>query len=119
MCGIIAVLRRRSERTPPSAEQLLAALDLADGALALGQEGMLAAAAHVESVDRSLRGVPGVIALVGTPELFLQIERRIAGMEAAVAAFEQALDAGELQLDPDQLEEVNAAVIRMKDAVWA
>ena len=48
MCGIIAVLRRRARRTPPEADQLIAALDLAAGALALGPDGLLAAAHLLE-----------------------------------------------------------------------
>src|SRR5205807_9872211 len=36
-----------------------------------------------------------------------------------VHEFEQRLDAGSLSLDPAELEEANAALIRVKDAVWA
>src|SRR3954454_22708413 len=106
MCGIIAVLRRPSRRTPPTADQLLAALDLADGAMALGREGLLAAAKHIEAIDRSLRGVPGVVALTEDAALFDRIDARTAAIGGQVARFEKALDAGELHLDPTELEDV-------------
>src|SRR2546423_1181009 len=119
MCGILAVVRRPSTRTPPTPGQLQAALDLADGAMALGRDGLLATAGHLESVDRALRGVPGVLALARNDELTADIEGRLDSIEADAAAFEQALDAGELPVAATDVEAVNAALIRLKDAIWA
>src|SRR5437879_785031 len=98
MCGIIAVLGRASERPPPDAEQVIAALELAEGAIALGHEGLLAAATHVEAVDRSLRGVPGVTALVESPDLATTLRRRMDALHLAVGEVDQRLDSGALRL---------------------
>ena len=73
MCGIVAVVRRPTDRTPPSLSELAAELRRATGHLdeafrAGPPAGPLAeASAHVEAVDAALRGVPGVRALIDDP----------------------------------------------------
>ena len=69
MCGIIAVLRRRSYRPVPAAADLTAPLEGASSLLASASASALAAtldelAGRVEGVDRALRGVPGITALL-------------------------------------------------------
>ncbi|MEO6627756.1 MAG: hypothetical protein ABIP03_04230 [Aquihabitans sp.] len=122
MCGIIAVLRRRSDRKPPEAHTLLALLE--GGALEITSAGDEAFAAtvsgvavHVEEVNRLLRGTPGVLALLGDPSLTAKLDAMLTEAGQALADRESLLDAG--ASDPVGLESVNAAVIRLKDALWA
>ncbi len=122
MCGIIAVLRRRSDRTPPSSEAVLALLQGGADRLGAASGDDLAAAIgavaeQVESVDRLLRGTPGVRALLADRALPATIEGLVAELTATLVAREAGLDAE--PADPAGLEAVNAAVIRLKDALWA
>jgi glucosamine--fructose-6-phosphate aminotransferase (isomerizing) len=124
MCGIVAVVRRPSDRTPPSLSELAGELRRATGHLQdVPESGALAAAlslaaAHVEAVDAALRGVPGVRAIIDDPggagELGLELETQ----QDLLARIEARLDA-DGEIDPDELEAVNAALVRAKDAVWA
>jgi glucosamine--fructose-6-phosphate aminotransferase (isomerizing) len=119
MCGVIAVLRRKSGRTVPDATELIAGLDRALGALASGVAGLEEAAATVAEVDRALRGAPGAALLVGDPEVAAAINTAVAGLDAVLAGLEAALDDGTADLGDRDLEEVNAALIACKDATWA
>jgi glucosamine--fructose-6-phosphate aminotransferase (isomerizing) len=125
MCGIIAVLRQRSGRPAPDGATLVAALDRAvaavDGATTAAalREALTAAADEVAGVDRLLRGVPGVRALVEAPGLADDLEVRLDRLREANVALEAELDQGRVELHDDELERVNAAFLRLKDAVWA
>ena len=128
MCGIIAVVRQPSTRTPPTSADVLPLLEQAEALLsapnaavddrALGQAAQLIAGA-----DTLLRGVPGVTALVGDRALLAGVEHHARSLGDLLAAVEAQLDA----LDADawaahsglELETVNAAVVEVKDAVWA
>jgi glucosamine--fructose-6-phosphate aminotransferase (isomerizing) len=124
MCGIIAVVRRRSDRPAPTAAELAAPLEgaAAELAAAAGTGEALAAvvgavADRVGGVDRLLRGTPGVEALLADRSLPAGIGARCEEIGAALAELEAGLDD-----DPAAaaaLEAVNAAVIRCKDALWA
>ncbi len=124
MCGIVAVVRRPSDRTPPSLGELAGELRRATGHLEGATDsgaltGALSqAAAHVEAVDAALRGVPGVRALIDDPggagELGIELETQ----QELLARIEARLDV-DGDIDPDELEAVNAALVRAKDAVWA
>jgi glucosamine--fructose-6-phosphate aminotransferase (isomerizing) len=118
MCGIIAILRRPSSRRPPSSDEVLAGLDAAWTAVG-GPTSLVAAAAGLEEVDRALGGTPGVRCLLGDVALATEVERRMARFGDGVARLEAALDAGELPLDAEHLELVNAALVRIKDAAWS
>lgn len=117
MCGIIAILRRPSSRRPPSSDEVLAGLDAAWTAVG-GPASLMAAASGLEEVARSLGGTPGVRSLVGHVTLANEVEARMERFAEAVARLEAALDAGELCLDAEHLELVNAALLRIKDASW-
>lgn len=122
MCGIIAVLRRRSERTPPGAMALLALLDGAvDDINTAGDADLLgvlsAAADRTEELDRLLRGTPGVRSLLADAGLSGAIEEQVNELAAALDAREADLDAD--SVDSKDLEAVNAAIIRLKDALWS
>ena len=80
MCGIIAVVRRRSARTAPTTASLLALLDGAAGSLRSAPAGevadvLVALADRVEAVDRLLRGTPGIAALLGDRTLGPAVDR--------------------------------------------
>ena len=75
MCGIIAVVRRPSERTRPTPSEVLGLLDAVIEALAapdvpFAPVVLASAAERVGAADVLLRGVPGVSALVRDRELF-------------------------------------------------
>ena len=122
MCGIIAVVRRRSDAALPDPAAVLADLDEALAALR-GEgslPGLLAAAAEATGrADRRLRGLPGVQALLGRGGLADEVEDRTVGLEAVVADLEGRLDAGGDVPGAEDLEAVNAAIVALKDATWA
>jgi len=126
MCGIIAVVRRPSDRTPPTSAEVTDLLDAAASGLAgigasFEAETLAAAARQIASADALLRGVPGVLALVRDRELFAAVEAR--ALVDQVHAIDEGLD----RVDADAvaadggagLEAVNAAMVELKDAVWA
>ncbi|MDP8992493.1 MAG: SIS domain-containing protein [Actinomycetota bacterium] len=119
MCGIIAILRRPSVRTPPSAPEVLAGLDAARAALKGGLASLEEAAAGLEELDRSLRGAPGVRAFLADPRLVGEVEHRLEEVRDVVADLERSLDAGEVRLGTGELEAVNASLVRVKDAAWS
>jgi glucosamine--fructose-6-phosphate aminotransferase (isomerizing) len=123
MCGIVGVVRRRATRPVPDAAGLVHDLDRAlasfdgDGPLAPRLHDV---AATVETVDTALRGVPGVRALLGDPQAALLVADRIEVLTDRLDTLECDLDDGlGSALAPETLEEVNAALVRARDAVWA
>jgi glucosamine--fructose-6-phosphate aminotransferase (isomerizing) len=121
VCGIIAVVRRRSDRPVPDGAEVLAALERA---LAVVQGarydagGIDEAAGILAGADAALRGTSGVRGLLATPAL---IERAAGVCERIgdeIGSIEAALDAGAVAV-PADLERTNAALVRLKDAVWA
>lgn len=118
MCGIIAVVRRRSDRHPPTAAAVLGHLDgLAARDAALDLDGLRGVADAVGAVDLSLRGAAGVRALLDDPELAVALDARLADLDRDVAATERWLDdAGH---DVADIEATNAAIVAAKDALWA
>jgi glucosamine--fructose-6-phosphate aminotransferase (isomerizing) len=134
MCGIIAVVRRPGARMAPPPDDVAEPLHEAVAALAGGlplAEACVTAARQVEQADAVLRGTEGVWALVHDRRLLAEVEGVCATLATTVAAIEARLDAGTDGAaddtagaaagvhDPAELEAVNAAVIRLKDAVWA
>src|SRR6478735_8560071 len=122
MCGIIAVLRKRSERTPPSSADLLALLDgTADTLRSLvgtvDGAAVDAVAQRVEEVDELLRGTPGVRALLDDRALAPAVEAVVADLDSVIVDLENGLDAG--MIDVSSVETANAAIVRLKDACWA
>ena len=122
MCGIIAVVRRPSRREPPPSDGLLAQLDAAVAA-AGGFSTLAGAAAAAEAADTALRGVPGVRSLLADAWLPAALVARLDRLDAEVARIEGELDSGDAPApvspgSPD-VEAVNAALVRLKDALWA
>ena len=119
MCGIAAVVRRRSTVAPPDPEELLQAVD--DALAAVGPDiGSLNRAAELlEGVNARLKGVAGVKALIRRPQLDGQLRERMEAATARVAAVEGDLDAQRIPLTGAELEAANAALVRLRDVVWA
>ncbi len=122
MCGIIGVVRRRSTRDTPVLADLLVELDGAVARVAGWSgdaESLALAAAGVERVDAALRGVAGVRALLADRVQTLAIQHRADELTDRLHGAEQALDHGRVRVDAVQVEAVNAALLRAKDATWA
>ena len=123
MCGIIAVLRRRSDRLPPTGAHLVSSLQRGWSALDVPGprllDGLVQAAGEMEAVDAALRGAPGVQALLAEAGLADDLTNRVEAWWERLGWLERDLDAGSAGVDAAQLEHVNAAVLRLKDAVWA
>ncbi|MGH9279065.1 MAG: SIS domain-containing protein, partial [Acidimicrobiales bacterium] len=77
------------------------------------------AATLVIAVADALRGVPGVRALVGSPELAHLLRRRLDRLDAELGRIEARLDAGEDGLATTEVEAVNASLVQLKDGLWA
>ena len=106
----------------PSSADLLVTLDGAADRLTAAPVGQLLAvvsdlAERFEQVDRQLRGTPGVRALLAERSLAGELERHTDSVAEVLAAREAELDGA--GIEPADLEAVNAAVIRLKDAAWA
>ncbi|HKY77481.1 MAG TPA: glucosamine-6-phosphate synthase, partial [Acidimicrobiia bacterium] len=119
MCGVVAVLRRRSSVAPPDPTELAGDVDAALGHLSAGPAGLADAAAGFEVLDGQLRGPAGVRVLASDPALTARLEAAMAEARSAIAGMEADLDAGRLGLTGPELEAANAAIVRLKDAVWA
>lgn len=122
MCGIIAIARRRTNRTPPSASSLTEALDLAISQLPeLGSESLAealsSAAATMAKVDLSLRGEAGLAALLNEPALAGTLAGQLNDVSSSLTAIEAMLEAEGDQVS--NIESVNAALVEAKDAAWA
>ncbi|MPY95130.1 MAG: SIS domain-containing protein [Acidimicrobiia bacterium] len=123
MCGIIAVLRRRSDRAVPSSAQVLELASRAEARLADSGTDLVRrlgeATAVLRELDGLLRGVPGVTALVAHPGLAAELEARAGRMGADLAASERLVDVGAVERSPAEVELLSAAAIDAKDALWA
>src|SRR5262249_16306973 len=73
-------------------------------------------AALAATVDEFLRGVPGVLCLIGRQGLIAGITGRLDQLDAIAAAAEQRLDAG--SLTDAEVEAANASPGRLRDAIW-
>jgi glucosamine--fructose-6-phosphate aminotransferase (isomerizing) len=130
MCGIVAVLSRRSERLAPCVDDLCRSLaDVASavdaGATALRSGDTTAgtgwlgdAAGLLEAADAALRGVAGLEGLLpdGNADA---VAAATAIAASAISGVEADLDAARTKLQPGVLETVNAVLVRLRDACWA
>ncbi|MGH9002079.1 MAG: hypothetical protein ACRDYV_03010, partial [Acidimicrobiia bacterium] len=119
MCGIVAVLTRRSGASPPDADGLVTGVERALASLSGPGADLAAAADQLGALDQTLRGVSGVRALLGSPGLAQRLEDSMTGATRDLERIEADLDAGRPTPDGSPLETANAALIRLKDAVWA
>ncbi len=134
MCGIIAIVRRPTGRPVPGAAEVLDRLEAASRLLEDAHRRLVSvpaapsdlsppvaeAAVMLAAADDALRGVAGARALLGDRTLRLGLENLAAGVDRQIGDLEAALDAGlDAGLVGADLEQVNAAIVQVKDAVWA
>ncbi|MDQ1433050.1 MAG: hypothetical protein QOF40_3652, partial [Actinomycetota bacterium] len=125
MCGIIAVVRRRATRTPPAPEQVLgllqplpALLDF-DGIDESLEERLLQVVGALDDANTLLGGVPGLHALLFSPDVRAAVKWHCAQVATNLATIDLQLDSGLVDVGSDRLEHVNAALLRAKDLAWA
>ena len=126
MCGIIAVLRERDSRPALAPDTILNTLTgIRDDFVPAGSDlvalaaWLPEAARRLASVDDLLRSMPGVRLLT----LDLAVCNTVAGLcaeiQESVLGVEQQLDALAPGEGGASLEQVNAALIEVKDNLWA
>src|SRR6266540_3138434 len=137
MCGIIAVVRRPSDRQPPelaglldTVERVAAVIPSADpggdGTPRQAGDGWDAtrsrldeAGKALDGVDRELHGAAGLACLLADPDGRARLDRLAAELERRVERLEAAVDAEAAAMPADALEAVNAALVGAKDGLWA
>jgi glucosamine--fructose-6-phosphate aminotransferase (isomerizing) len=119
MCGIIGIVSRPPTRDTPDVAELVAQLDRAHGDITLVPADVVGATASARLVNEALRGLPGVLALVGHVDLVAAITARLDQLDAATSEIERRLDANTDELHADDLERANAELIDLKDVLWA
>jgi glucosamine--fructose-6-phosphate aminotransferase (isomerizing) len=120
MCGIIAVVRRRTARTAPARADILGLLGpvrelLAPDDIASLDVRLERAADALERVNAMLRGVAGVEALLQSPDLRAAITHDTDLIASAMALLDARLDTEAVP----ELERINAALARVRDERWA
>ena len=115
MCGIIGVVSRPPTRPTPRAENLLGGLDAAVESI----PDVASMVVATREVDQALRGLPGVLALEGQPELVAALAERLDRLEFAALEREAELDANPGELSADELEAANADLFALADVIWA
>ena len=96
MCGINAVVRRRSTREPVSIDELTSELLLIQQLLEsadvdLGSK-LEQAADRLQDVDRALQGVPGLVALLSDQNATETVRRTARRLDEVVSRIEEDLD---------------------------
>ena len=123
MCGIIAVVRRRTNRTEADvaavAQRLAGLAGLLGAAPAEWPAPLEEAAAALEAADGELRGEPGVSGMLADPGATDRLAALADELSAQVGAAEAYLDDPAHEVPAHLLEATNAALLRAKDALWA
>lgn len=107
MCGIIAVLSRRSDRPAPTARDITALLDAAHTSVITDPT---AAAESLGALNELLLGVAGVTALTNDAELVALISTALEKLAPHISALEAEVETGSRDDEP---------VIALRDALWA
>ncbi len=122
MCGIVGVVQGEADRATPDISEVLSALERAQASTSwLGAPDVIdrlhVCADHVEEADRLLRGLPGLLCLGSAPNSIPLVRSLIDGLWDEAEELESSLDStGDLGAD---VEDVNSALVRVKDAVWS
>ena len=118
MCGIVAVVRRPSTREVPAVSMLrsilTSALEIAGSSTMSIDVRLIDSAQELEKLNRLMLGVPGVRAALSEPGVVAEFLDACQRLDVVVQQIEADLDAAE-HVD----EQLNAALVRLKDAVWA
>ncbi len=119
MCGIVAVVRRRSARNAPSVDDIVAPLEEVAALLAKSAslENLEQASAILRRVDLLLRGEAGLRALLSHQTLHGRIVATVEAAKSSVKKIEDVLaQEGSAVVN---LEAMNASLIEVKDGLWA
>jgi glucosamine--fructose-6-phosphate aminotransferase (isomerizing) len=125
MCGIIAVLRRRSPGPAPdlgALEARLAEIVTRLEVIPTATDPVVDAsqvAEVLEAVDRALSGIPGLAALLGDRLALAALEHRAEDLARTLARVDAEVEAVLAAGLVDDVESLNAAFVRSKDALWA
>src|SRR5690349_13800484 len=95
MCGIIAVVRRRSDRQTVAPGDVLTCLEQGLAALEVDpftEATLVDAATSFEQADTMLRGIAGLQCLLGAPDLVAAAEHICTTFQDRVARIERSLD---------------------------
>ncbi|HEV7721174.1 MAG TPA: glucosamine-6-phosphate synthase, partial [Iamia sp.] len=125
MCGIIAVARRTSERTPPESGVVLGLVqgtaDLVTSCK-IGRDGrgpLDTVAARLTEADALLRGTPGVRALLADGALVAGLEAALSELAGAIAALDGRLDEVLADRPTAEQEEIASSLVAVRDGAWA
>ncbi len=116
MCGIIAIVRRKSSRSAPSAVDILDRVERAAANLDLSSATSLTSVSNeLAVVNELMLGVPGAQTMLANPGLGERVRQLLEPLTAALARADQ------LELDDSKVvdEARNAALTVLKDQVWA
>jgi glucosamine--fructose-6-phosphate aminotransferase (isomerizing) len=122
MCGIIGVVRRRATRQAPQLAPLVTRLNDEHTRLAEWNGSLsplLGAAATLAELNSTLGGVPGIRALIDDPVGADALGECAQRTLALVAAIERRLDTGEHTVAVVGVEDLNAALLEVRDPLWA
>ena len=121
MCGIIGIARRRSARQLPDAAELTGPMASAIERLGADEpevERLAEAAEALEKADRLVRGPIGVVLLRDDARLRAEVVADLDIMDERIDVIEAALES-RVSEGPTRIEELNAAIVRTRDALWA
>jgi glucosamine--fructose-6-phosphate aminotransferase (isomerizing) len=123
MCGIIAIVRRPATRLAPPFADVLALVDGVAASIATSPDtdlvGVLRVAAdRVEEANRLLGGLAGVQCLIAGRAQLPALLAAVTATAEAVRTVETRLETS-VALPAGEVELVNAALLRLKDASWA
>ncbi len=122
MCGIVAVVRRPTDRRAPEVSEVTEAAARAEAALAQGEhpvEAIESTAEALEVLDARLGGVVGTRFLVAHPDVADELAATTERLARRIDDLDRDIDDGALALTGRSLEAVNAALVRLRDAQWA
>lgn len=124
MCGIIAVLQRRSRRAVPDAADVRAQLDRITATLdAVDRvddlDGLGRVAADLSDLDLTLRGPVGSAALIDEPVLVPAVRAGLDRLAGRLGELELSFDAPADRRSAAELEATSSALIAIKDPLWA
>ncbi|MEY2403163.1 MAG: hypothetical protein QOD38_714, partial [Acidimicrobiaceae bacterium] len=125
MCGIIAVVRRRATRTPPTPEEVLGLLQPLPALFESGsvdenlEERLEQAVSALDEANRLLSGVPGLQALLFSPDVRAAVGWHCVQLAGVLARIDLQLDSGTVNVSTDRLERINASLLSAKDLRWA
>ncbi len=124
MCGIIAVLRRKTRRQAPKPEQIQQCLAqaktamLASADMTTRLQAWQDTAGHLHQANQLLLGAAGLSCLLQHPELQQELGGCMQELQDQVNGQEQELDQADGDIT-DELEALNAALVDLNDKIWA